>query len=233
MPYSVSPFRRDQRVGPKPTMYWVHLDPEQLGGDEVARARAGDGDQQADARRRRCRARYMQSGHRPLPRLARQSRARARAQVSASRTSATVEVPGPARSCSSTTRATVSTIPVNGSRAGQERLDALLVGRVEHRRDGRRRRARPRASADGRERLVVQREELPGAGRRPVEGGRGARHAVGPAEAERDRQPHVGRRAPARAWSRRRTRPSSGRPTAGGPRPRSGRTGVRTAGAPR
>src|SRR6476661_3585270 len=32
MPYSVSPRRRDQTVGPKPTMYWVTLTPNFLAG---------------------------------------------------------------------------------------------------------------------------------------------------------------------------------------------------------
>src|SRR5690606_35797438 len=49
------------------------------------------------------------------------SRARARARVSASRTSGRVrEVPEPGIACSSTTWATVSTIPVNGSRPARK-----------------------------------------------------------------------------------------------------------------
>ena len=32
MPYSVSPRRRDQMVGPKPTMYWLTLTPNFLAG---------------------------------------------------------------------------------------------------------------------------------------------------------------------------------------------------------
>ncbi|CAL2071510.1 hypothetical protein GPN2_22132 [Streptomyces murinus] len=84
--------------------------------------------------------------------------------------------------------------PVEGQRAVQESLDALLVGGIEHRR------GRPRELSDmpGQihrgEGLIVQREELPGGRLAPVEGGRCVRNPFGPAETDGDRAPHVGRR---------------------------------------
>ena len=50
----------------------------------------------------------------------------------------------------------------------EEGLDALLVGRVVDRRVGPAGLSDPLGEADGRERLVVEREELPGGGPRPV-----------------------------------------------------------------
>ncbi len=81
--------------------------------------------------------------------------------------------------------------------AGVERLDALLVRRVEDRRvRSPPATAHPARQPHGRERLVVQGLELP-ASRAGVQSqaGAGVRHPVGPAQAERDRQPHVRRRA--------------------------------------
>ena len=41
-PYSVSPRRRDHRVGPKPIMYWPTRTPNFLAGHEVAELVEGD-----------------------------------------------------------------------------------------------------------------------------------------------------------------------------------------------
>src|SRR5450631_741212 len=54
------------------------------------------------------------------------------------------------------------------SASRQERLDALFVGRVEDRREARTRHAHPSGQGDGGEGLLVQREEVPGRGPRPV-----------------------------------------------------------------
>ena len=84
-----------------------------------------------------------------------------------------------------------------------------------------------RARRDGRERLVVERLELPGLRLRSSRTGAAASgDPVGPGQAERDREPHVRRAAPGRASSRRRTRPSSGPPTAGARRRRSRSKGM-------
>lgn len=84
--------------------------------------------------------------------------------------------------------------PEERQRAAAERLDALLVGGIEHRRG----RARELSDVSGQvhrgERLVVEREELPGRGLAPVEGGRGVGDAFGPAEADGDGPAHVGGR---------------------------------------
>ena len=73
-----------------------------------------------------------------------------------------------------------------------ERGHGLLVGRVVERRatpPASRRRGQP----DRREGLLVQRQELPGARRRPVQRGLPSGSRSGPAQRERDRQPHVRR----------------------------------------
>ena len=78
---------------------------------------------------------------------------------------------------------------------GQERLHAHLVRRVVHARIRSAPDSHPPGERHRRERLVVQRRELPGRGRRDVDRAGGPGHPVGPAEGERDRQPHVRRRA--------------------------------------
>src|SRR5690606_28519520 len=95
-----------------------HADAEHLGRRQVAQFVPGDGEQQADREDDYAEDEH-QGRHARASALAVRtvsSRTRARAQVSASRTSDTVsEVPGRGVPCSSTTRVTVSMMPLNGS----------------------------------------------------------------------------------------------------------------------
>ena len=133
-----------------------------------------------------------------------------------SSTASTDSSPGsfPACPCprSSTTRATVSTIARKGP-AGEERLDALLVGGVVDRRVGRRRPAPTcRARRHRGEGLVVQRAGTP-TSRRVVQSQAGRRRpGAGPARPGPARSAAAcrGGRRLGDAWTRRRTRPSSG-----------------------
>ena len=79
---------------------------------------------------------------------------------------------------------------------------------------------------DGGEGVVVQRHELPGRRGRPVAAGGGAGHPVGPGQRRARSAAACPAGWPGRASSRRRTRPSSGRSTAGARRRRSGRSGT-------
>ncbi len=97
----------------------------------------------------------------------------------------------------------------------EERRDAHLVGGVVDGRRGSAERPGLPGQRDRGERLVVEREELPGLRPRPVHRGCGVRHPVGPAQPERDRDAASTAARPAPASSRRRTRPSSARPRCG------------------
>ena len=83
---------------------------------------------------------------------------------------------------------------VNRIRPVEERLDALLVGRVVDRRVGPAGLPDPLGQADGGERLVVEREELPGGRPRPVDRVRCSGYPLRPGQTERDGQLHVRRR---------------------------------------
>ena len=230
-PYSVSPRWNDQRVGPKPTKYRVTFIPNALAVHHVPGLVQADRDQDAQGEERRSRAGTPSSSFR---RIRDRSRcACARAHDSAASTSSTV--PGSSKSgASSSTRATVSTMPRNGSRPAVNAGHTLLVRRVVDR----------RPAAPGPPGRLGQRAP-PGTPRRragansqvcavrPVDRRRGVGHPVRPAQRQRDRQPHVRRAGLGDASSRRRTRPSSGSPTAGAPSPRCRRTARRTARAPR
>ena len=115
------------------------------------------------------------------------SRARARAQSSAASTSATVAGSAVHASAASSTRASVSVIPVNEQAPARNAADGLLVGRVEHRGHAAAQRARRAGEPHAGERVVVERLERP------------ALRGVPPARRRRARQPLAAR--PARARS--------------------------------
>ena len=117
-------------------------------------------------------------------------------------------------------RSTVSTMPRKRQPTRHERGHALLVGRVVDRRPappGPAGRLGQRAPPGTPRRPAG---ELPGVGRGPVHRRGGAGHPVRPAQRRARSAAACPAGWPGRSSSRRRTRPSSGSPTAGGPSPR-------------
>ena len=184
--------------GPKPTMYWVHLDAELLGRRRGGRSRAGDRDQQADDEDDACRGRSSEPScsappmptRRPVPRPGAGPGLRAQ-DVRRRSVGFRVE---PVRRCSSTHRG-------DGVDDPEERQPRR---RGTPRRTPRWPRCRPPARVPpGCRRGAPARR--PGTPRRRAArtpsvgavvqstGGRGVRHPVGPGQAQRDRQPHVRR----------------------------------------
>ncbi len=138
--------------------------------------------------------------------------ASSRAQASAARTSSTVSCSPEGTSCARKDVGDRGHDPRERQPAGPERLHARP--RWPRCRPPARCRPPPRparASEHRRERLVVEREELPGLRPGPVDGRRGVGHPVRPGQPERDRDEHRRRAGLHAASSRRRTRPSSAR----------------------
>ncbi len=169
-----------------------HLHAEALGGEHVTGLVQADRHQDAEGEDEHAEPERHAV---ELPEV--RSRARSRAQVSAAENIGQRQVVPKPRvlpaSCSSRTAATVSTMPGTASRPARKAsthtsLAALsTAGAVPPAQPG------PTSQPYGGERLVVERQELPGGRRRPVAAGRRVRDPVRPAEGERDRQPHVGR----------------------------------------
>src|SRR3954463_15988808 len=164
MPYSVSPRRRDQTVGPKPTMNW---------GTRMPNLRA---------QKKWPNSWKPMEKSRPIAK-ATIPRTVSRADRSASGDDDAGVLPGPllrgehvlhARGCAELRRGIESTRDDLHDRwerelPGQESCDGLLVRRVEHRRDDAAGFPRAAGQPHRRERLVVERRELPAADPRPVQ----------------------------------------------------------------
>ena len=208
MPYSVSPFLREKMRRPEADHVLRHADTEQLGRGEVAELVPGDGEQQADDEDD-----YAEDGHPGRHARASEgvraaraasSRARARAQVSASRTSATRQGGSPGgRAVFGDHCGDGIHDPGERQPALEERVDALLVRRVEDGGGGAAQITDLAGQRDGGEGVLVQREELPGLRLRPVEARRGVRDPLGPAECPARSASACRAGWPGRAWSRR------------------------------
>ena len=227
MPYSVSPRRNDHSVGPKPTKYCVAFMPNRLAVSRWPASCRQTDTRMPSANDQRLRARSS-CGAAPVDRCVRRQLAQpARAaQSSAASTSATVRtfptvvlVRAPARRCRR----------CPGTAAGRRGRPPRTPRWRRCRPPGRCRRPRPprgpaRTAGNA---VVVQRHELPGAppasSRSAV---RRAGHPVRPAERRARSAAACPAGWPGRASSRRRTRPSSARPTAGGRRRRSASYGT-------
>src|SRR5689334_18682147 len=192
-PYSVSPRRRDQTVRPKPTKYCVTLTSKSLPGIRCPSS-CRPMEAATPTTNRSTPRRYISASMRGPSRCGGPSRLLAR----------------PGVGCEHVVDGEVCQVRgyvVRGEHAldgghdvgephltVEEGLHADLVGGVVDGRGGAAAGAGLAGQPHRRERLVVEREELPGLGSRPVHGGRHVGEPVRPAEPEGDRDHHRRRR---------------------------------------
>src|SRR5690348_4374324 len=198
-PYSVSPLIRDHSVGPNPTKNWVAFIPKALAVrkwpascsiTEISSATTKASTPSVIMRRRREASSCEFS--RPQGLLDQSTCACPGISFCVENIGQCRHVPEPCVDTFPDDPLDSVDDPDERQVPGEERRDRLLVGRVVDRRRGATDRADVSGQPDRGKRLVIERLEGPGARRRPVAGRRRIGNPIGPAQAQRDRQPHVG-----------------------------------------